>query len=105
MGTSRRAEALALLGIARRAGAVVTGTEATRRGLRRREVRLVLLARDGSGVQRKKLIPLAEAQGVPWMDLGDRAQLGSAVGAGPLTAVGVMERGFAKSLLERMGRD
>jgi ribosomal protein L7Ae-like RNA K-turn-binding protein len=105
MGTSRRAEALALLGIARRAGAVVTGTDATRRSLRKHDVRLVLLAQDGSQVQRRKVIPLAQAQGIPWKNLGDRAQLGSAVGEGPLTAVGVLKGGFAKSLLERLGRD
>lgn len=105
MGTSRRAEALALLGIARRAGAVVKGTDATRRALRRGEVRLVLVARDGSETQRKKVFPLVRSQGVKWRSLGDRAELGSAVGREPLTMVGVTDSGFAKSLLERLGRD
>ena len=105
MGTSRRAKALALLGIAQRAGAVVKGTDATRRVLRKGDVRLVLLAEDGSETQRSKVLPLARARGVPWKIFGDRAELGAAVGSGPLTVVGVTQPSFAKELQEQLGRD
>ena len=105
MGTSRRAEALALLGIAQRAGAVVKCTEATRRALRKGEVRLVLLAEDGSETQRNKVVPLARARGVTCRTLGDRTELGTAVGSGPLTAVGVTRASFAKQLQVQLGRD
>lgn len=105
MGTSRRAKALALLGIAQRAGAVVKGTDATRRALRKEEVRLVVLAEDGSEAQRKKVLPLARGQGVPMGVLGDRTELGAAVGKGPLTVVGVTRASFAKELQKQMGRD
>ena len=105
MGTSRRAKALALLGIAQRAGAVVKGTDATRRALRKGEARLVLLAEDGSETQRKKVLPLARAKDVPCKVLGDRAELGGAVGSGSLTVVGVTRPSFAKALQEQLGRD
>lgn len=103
MGTSRRAEALALLGLAQRAGAVVKGTEATRSALRRGEARLVLLAEDGSGTQREKVVPLAEARGVPWRILGDQASLGRAVGSGPLSSVAVTRSGFARKIETMFG--
>lgn len=102
---SRRAEALALLGLARRAGAVVKGTEATRQALRRGEVLFILLAEDGSEAQRRKILPLAGARGIPLETLGSRAELGAAVGSGPLAAVAVTRSGFAKRLRERLGRD
>ncbi len=105
MGTSRKAEALALLGIARRAGAVVKGTDATRRGLRQREVRLMIVAVDGADGQVRKVVPLARAQEVFWTAFGTRAELGSAVGDGPLTAVGVTGASFAKQLKQLIGRD
>ena len=105
MGTSRRAKALALLGIAQRAGAVLKGTDATRRGLRKGEARLVVLAEDGSETQRNKVLPLARAKEVPWVVFGDRAELGAAVGSGPLTVVGVTQLSFAKALAEQLGRD
>ena len=105
MGTSRRAEALALLGLARRAGALVKGTDATRKALRRGEVRLVLLATDGSLVQREKILPLARGKDVPVVILGTRIELGSALGSGPLTAVAVTQAGFAKELEAKVGRN
>ena len=105
MGTSRRAEALALLGIAQRAGAVVKGTDATRRGLRQGEVRLVIVAEDGSATQKKKVIPLAGARDVDVRMLGTRDELGRAVGRGPLTVVGITQPGFEKELRKRLGRD
>ena len=105
MGKSGRAEALALLGIARRAGAVVKGTDATRRGLKGGDIRLVLVAEDGSEVQSRKVLPLARGRGVPWAYLGNRVELGGAVGSGPLTVVGVTEPGFARALRERLGRE
>jgi ribosomal protein L7Ae-like RNA K-turn-binding protein len=105
MGTSRRAKALALLGIAQRAGAVVKGTDATRRALRKGDVRLVVLAEDGSRTQQDKVLPLARNRAVPWKILGDRAELGTAVGSGPLAVVGVTQPSFANELQEQLGRD
>ncbi|MFC1574629.1 L7Ae/L30e/S12e/Gadd45 family ribosomal protein [Gemmatimonadota bacterium] len=102
---SRRAEALALLGLAQRAGAVVKGAEATRHALRRGEVRLLLVASDGSETQLGKILPLAEAKGVQCETLGDRAALGAALGRGSLTAVAVTRAGFARQIRDRMGRD
>jgi ribosomal protein L7Ae-like RNA K-turn-binding protein len=105
MGTSRRAEALALLGIALRAGAVVKGTDATRRALRKEEVRLVILAEDGSETQHRKILPLAKVQGVECRKVGTRAQLGAALGSGPISAVGVTGPSFSKELKRRLGQD
>ena len=105
MGTSRRAEALALLGLAQRAGAVVKGTDGTRRAVRRGDARLVLLAEDGSEAQRAKVVPLAEARGVPCLILGDRVRLGAALGSGPLGMVAVTRTSFARELEARLGRN
>jgi ribosomal protein L7Ae-like RNA K-turn-binding protein len=102
---SRRSEALAFLGLARRAGAVVKGTDATRRALRAGEVRLVVLAEDGSEKQREKVVPLAVAKGIPWVQLGTMDELGAALGAGPLAATGVTERQFAGEIRKRSGRE
>ena len=104
MGTSRRAEALALLGIAQRAGAIVKGTDATRRAIRNEEARLVIVAEDGSETQLRKVLPLARGRGIPCGVLGSRAELGQAVGSGPLTTVGVTHPGFAREFRERLGR-
>ena len=104
-GRSRRSEALALLGIAQRAGAVVKGTDATRRALKKGLIRLVVFAEDGSETQRRKVLPLARAHGIPWESLGSMNELGGALGAGSLSTVGVTERRFAGEIRKRLGRD
>lgn len=103
--TSRKAEALALLGLAQRAGAVVKGTDGVRKSLRRNEVILLVLAEDGSPTQREKILPLAEAKGVPWEPLGSMNELGGAVGSGPLAALALTRREFSEEIMARMGRE
>jgi ribosomal protein L7Ae-like RNA K-turn-binding protein len=103
MGTSPQADALALLGIARRAGAVVKGVDATRRGLRKGEVRLVVVAGDASKTQLLKVVPLAKAGGIPVVRAGEQVKLGAALGEGALSTVGVTGPSFVKQLQELLG--
>ncbi len=86
---------LDLLGLAARAGAVLTGTDMVRRGIREGEVAHVVLAADTSPTQQQKLIPLLEARKVPYGILLDRERLGAALGKGPVSAVGLTNRGLA----------
>ncbi len=101
-----RAEALRLLGLARRAGAVVPGTDAARRVIRSGEARLILMAGDASGVQLDKVRSVLKHRPIPQGTLGDRAMLGAAVGRGPTTVLAVTSASFAgqlQRLLERTG--
>ena len=79
-----RPEVFRLLGLARRAGAVAPGTDATRRAIRRGEARLVLMAGDASRVQLDKI----------------RATLGAAIGKAPVAAVAVTDESLATRLLQ-----
>ena len=99
---SQRSEALALLGLAQRAGAVVKGTDATRKALRRGEARLVLLATDGSEKQQGKILPLAHARGVRCEKLASMEELGEAVGAGPLGVIAVTGTRFSGEIQKRL---
>jgi ribosomal protein L7Ae-like RNA K-turn-binding protein len=66
---------------------------------------LVILASDGSEAQHRKVLPLARARDVPLVFVGGRAELGAALGAGPLTAVAVTGEGFARELKQRLQQD
>ena len=90
--------ALQLLGLAARAGSVLTGTDRVRDGVRSGGVRLALVASDLTDTGRDKLVPLLEGRNVPYVVRYDRSELGRAVGKGPLAAVGVTEAGFADRL-------
>jgi len=102
---SEKTEALAFLGMAQRAGALVKGTDAVRQALRRGEVHLLILAEDGAETQRRKLLPLADGKGVRRRTFGTMVELGSALGSGPLAAVGVLKAEFARELKKRLGGD
>ena len=88
------------LGIAARAGLVVTGTDQVRHAVRDGGVALVVYAGDASATQRRKLEALVEARGVPTVTLSTREDLGRAVGRAPLSAVGITSQGLAARVRE-----
>lgn len=96
-------DALGILGLARRAGAVVHGTEAARRVVRDGSARLVLVASDASEVQRQKLLRLLSHRDVPWVEAGTRQELGKAIGNAPVAAIAIMEDSFANQMCGRFG--
>lgn len=98
-----RPEAFRLLGLARRAGAVAPGTDATRRSIRQGEARLVLMAGDASSVQMEKLKKAMVHRPIPQVILGDRATLGAAIGKGPIAAVAVTDEALAARIEELAG--
>jgi ribosomal protein L7Ae-like RNA K-turn-binding protein len=94
---------LGLLGLAFRAGVVVSGVEQVREGARSGRLLCVIVARDASVNSRGKLIPLLQAQRIPVVERFDRATLGDALGRSNLSAVGVTDASFAariRALLE-----
>ncbi len=99
---NRRTDAFRILGLARRAGAVVLGAEAAREAVRRGDAALVILAADAAPGQVGKIERLLSHGSVPWRRAGTRAELGAALGAPPMTAVGVTRTGFATRLLEEL---
>lgn len=100
--TRSKARALALLGIARRAGALERGTGSTQRAVRDGRARLVLLAADASDVQTERVLRLLRHRDTPRMTLGSRHELGAAVGAALISAVAVTEAGLAGRLVDQL---
>ncbi len=93
---------LALLGMARRAGALAYGTGSTRRALKEGRARLILFAQDASERQRDKVMKLLSHGTTPRATLGTREALGMAVGSAPVSAVAVTDDQFAKELVARL---
>ncbi len=91
---------LELLGLARRAGALALGAGQARLMLRRGQAHLVWVAADASPSQQAKVVLLAEARGIPVCWGGTRRDLGSAVGAGPVSALAVTDPGLARAIRE-----
>ncbi|GBD33423.1 hypothetical protein HRbin33_02414 [bacterium HR33] len=98
-------EQLRLLGLARRAGAVVVGTEAVRRSLRRGELGVVVLAGDCSRRVEEKVGRLARYRGVPTIVGPEAAELGRILGKGPVGSAGVKRGELARGILQSRSLD
>ena len=88
--------ALRLLGLAARAGAVLSGTERVRIAARAGTLHHVLVAGDISANTHDKLIPLLEARAIRYRIVATRNELGAAVGKPPAGALGILDAGLAK---------
>jgi len=95
-------DSLALLGMARRAGALAYGTGSTKRALKEGRARLILFAQDASETQRDKVMKLLRHGTTPRATLGTREALGLAVGSAPVSAVAVTDNEFAKELVAQL---
>jgi ribosomal protein L7Ae-like RNA K-turn-binding protein len=96
---ARRAAArrvLDLLGLAARAGGIVSGIDAVRRAARENNVFRVILADDAAPGQQGKLTPLLEARRVPFHTVFTRDELGAATGRGAVSAIGITDSNFAR---------
>jgi ribosomal protein L7Ae-like RNA K-turn-binding protein len=87
-----------LLGLGRRARTVTVGSRETRKAVRRGEIRLVLLASDGSARDRERLVRLTDESRVPRRTVATREELGSWVGEGPVSVVGLLDPHLAAAV-------
>ena len=91
-------QALQLIGLAARAGAVAPGVERVRQKARAGEIRFAIVAVDASHNTRNKLLPLLRARRLPHSVAYRRFELGTALGRGGLSAVGITSESFATRL-------
>lgn len=90
---------LGLIGLGVRAGRVVTGVDATRGLLQRRQARMVVMAEDASERAVSKVVALARAIGVRIVEGPPAAVLGERIGRPPVMVVGVRDHDLAKGIL------
>ncbi|MEJ2483337.1 MAG: hypothetical protein P8049_09570 [Gemmatimonadota bacterium] len=96
----RDAEALNLLGLARRSGRAIVGTHAVREAVKTGSVHLALLARDAGDNARNRVVPLFEATGTTWSECGRDGALARSVGRNRAVVVGIADRGLAARIEE-----
>ncbi|MFD1407624.1 YlxQ family RNA-binding protein [Kroppenstedtia eburnea] len=90
-----------LLGLAMRAGKVVSGEERVLSAIRSGIAFLVLISDDAALNARKKISDKSKHYGVPLMTAGSRSELGRALGKAERVVVAVTDPGFAKAIRKR----
>lgn len=86
---------LQMLGLAMRAGKVVSGEEQVVKAIRRGHIHLVLLSNDASSNTNKKITDKCAFYQVPCETVLSRDMLGQAIGKQERVVVGVIDKGFA----------
>lgn len=90
---------VSLLGLCARARKLVTGEELVIKGVRKKNVYLVIAANDASDGTKKKLQDKCNFYNIPLKFIADRDMIGSAIGKHGRVVVGVIDKGFAGKLL------
>lgn len=91
---------LQLLGLAQRAGKVVSGEEIVLNAVRSGKCKLVLLATDSSPNTKKKFRDKCLTYDVMLFELGDRNTIGKAIGKDTRVVIGINDQGFANKIQE-----
>ncbi len=87
-----------MVGLAFRAGKTLAGTAACEKGLKHRNIRLLLLQDGLSSSSRKRFLELCENTGVKVITIGNGNTLGDAIGRPEIMVLGITDRGFADAI-------
>lgn len=89
-----------IIGIAQKAGQISAGTLAARTSLIRKRAHLLVMSGDISDSTRDSLVSLCKRQKIAWVELGNKYDLGTAVGKAYRVALTINDAGMAKALLD-----
>ena len=103
----QRNKVLSYLGLATRAGRVVSGEFCVEKSVRQRRARLVLVSEDASENSRKNFRNLCTYYKVPLYFFGSREELGAACGKEARVSAAIEDEGLAmaavRELKQRLG--
>jgi ribosomal protein L7Ae-like RNA K-turn-binding protein len=91
-----------LLGLAHRAGKLVSGTTATRIKLEKGLAFLIIVAEDASQEIKDYFRYKSREMGVPLFFVQSKLELGLAVGKSERAVIGILDRRFAQAIWERL---
>ncbi|MBB3109435.1 ribosomal protein L7Ae-like RNA K-turn-binding protein [Paenibacillus phyllosphaerae] len=91
-------KALSMLGMAMRAGKLVTGDETVLKNIRQGKAKLVIVAGDASENTKKKYRDKCASYGVKHIEALDRLSLGHAIGKAERVLIAVTDAGFSSSI-------
>lgn len=89
---------LGTLGLATKAGKVVSGEFMTEKAIRDKSAELVIVAVDASKNTKKKFSNSCAFYKVPYAEFSDKITLGNAIGKEFRASLAVTDRGFAASM-------
>lgn len=90
-----------MLGLAKRAGKAISGTDAVINKIRSLECRFVIISNDASDGTKKRISDKCKTYDTDYIFYGNCEEIGRAIGVNNCVAVAITDDGFAKSLKEK----
>lgn len=90
---------LSFLGLAARAGKIISGEELVIKGIQSGKINLVILSNDASENTTKKIMNKCDYYQIPYKIMMNRNELGHAIGKISRVVLGVADKGFANHFL------
>ncbi|MDD3853043.1 MAG: ribosomal L7Ae/L30e/S12e/Gadd45 family protein [Syntrophomonadaceae bacterium] len=91
----------AMIGMAQKAGKVSAGAVAAKNSIVRKRACLLIMSNDISSATKESLQSNCEKLGIPCITVGDKFELGTAVGKAYRVAVTINDKGFAGAILNQ----
>lgn len=93
---------LSMLGLAARAGKIVSGEFAAEKSVKNNSAKLVIVATDASDNTKKLFGNKCAYYKVPNYVYGTKEELGHSIGKEYRASVAILDNGFAKSIIEKL---
>lgn len=93
---------LSLIGMAKKAGKVVSGEFSTEKAVKEKKARLVIVANDASDNTKKLFTNKTAFYKIPLRFYSDKENLGHGIGCEIRTSVAVLDDGFANAIIKKI---
>lgn len=93
---------LSQLGIAMKAGKLVSGEYLVEKAVKEMKAYLVVVAEDASDNTKKHFSDMCQYRDIPIRFLGTKEEIGRTIGKAYRASIAVTDEGFAKSILKKM---
>ena len=91
---------LSFLGLTRKSGNLIAGGNLAEAAIKRGKVCLLLLAQDASDGTKKRFTNMSRSFNVEILEVSTKDDLGSAIGKGQISVIGVTDQRMSKKLKE-----
>ena len=98
-------ETLNMIGLAKRAGGVMSGSYLVEQALHKRKAKLVLIAEDASDNTKKQIYNQCQYRGVPAVIIGLKAELGHALGQAERSCLAVCDDNLASAVNRKLSEE
>jgi ribosomal protein L7Ae-like RNA K-turn-binding protein len=91
-----------MIGLASKAGKLVSGEDAVRNSIRSGKVKLTILAEDASDNTKKRFTNSAAFYNIALVTWGLKEDIGNSIGKSQRSVIGITDENFSKSIREKL---